>query len=126
MHVNLCVYLRYTMIYMYITLVFIIYKKYVHQESTKLSSFFLAKKWGVLEGFKQRKLSSCHKLKFANLYIFATRCRRTLIFQIKNSVRSNRLSLNYQRFAPSRYKDIEGLYNLSLCRIIFWEMKIDI
>jgi len=37
-----------------------------------------------------------------NLFIFATRCRRPWIFQTMNSVRSNNLSLKYQKFTPSR------------------------
>ena len=41
-----------------------------------------------------------------NLFIFATRCRRPLIFQIINSVRSKSLSLKYQRFATSSCKDV--------------------
>ena len=33
-------------------------------------------------------------------------CRRPLIFQTKNSVRPNNLSLKYQRFTSSDCKDI--------------------
>ena len=40
-------------------------------------------------------LSSYHKLWFLNPYIFATRCRRPLLFQTINIVWSN--SLNYQK-----------------------------
>ena len=43
---------------------------------------------------------------FSNLYIFATQCRRPLIFQTMNSVRPNNLSLKYQRFTSSDCKDI--------------------
>ena len=35
-----------------------------------------------------KELSFCHKLYFSNLYIFATQCRRPLIFQTMNSVKS--------------------------------------
>ena len=40
------------------------------------------------------------------MYIFATQCRRPLIFQIMNSVRPNNLSLKYQRFTSYDWKDI--------------------
>ena len=36
----------------------------------------------------------------SNNYILATWCRRSLIFQTLNSVRSNNPSLKYQRFTP--------------------------
>jgi len=39
-------------------------------------------------------------------YILGTRCRRSLIFQTMNSVRSNILSLKYHRFTPFSCKDI--------------------
>ena len=39
-------------------------------------------------------------------YIFTTRCRRTLIFQIKNDVKYNSLSLKYQKFTTSGWKDM--------------------
>ena len=41
------------------------------------------------------------------LYIFATQCRSHFIFQTINFVRSNNLSLKYQRHTPSGCKDIE-------------------
>ena len=37
----------------------------------------------------------------------SNRCRRPLIFQTMNSVKSNSLSLKYRRFTPSGCKDIE-------------------
>ena len=43
---------------------------------------------------------------FFNSYIFATQCRRPLIYQTMNNFRSIRLSLKYQRFTPSGCKDI--------------------
>ena len=39
-------------------------------------------------------------------YIFTTRCRRTLIFQTKNDVKYNSLSLKYQKFTTSGWKDM--------------------
>ena len=53
-----------------------------------------------------KELSFCHKLWLSNPYIFATRCRRPLIFQTMISVISNCLSLKYQRFTPSGCKEI--------------------
>ena len=40
-----------------------------------------------------------------NTSIFATQCRRPSIFLSINSVRSNNLSLKYQRFTPRGCKD---------------------
>ena len=51
-----------------------------------------------------------HKLYFSNLYIFATQCRRPLIFQTMNSVRPNNLSLKYQRFTYIDCKDVLEKY----------------
>ena len=48
----------------------------------------------------------CHKLWFSIPYIFATQCCRPWIFQTINSVRSNNLSLKYQRFRPPGCRDI--------------------
>ena len=45
-----------------------------------------------------KELSFCHKLRFFNPYIFATRSCRPLKFQTKNSDISNILSLKYKRF----------------------------
>ena len=39
-----------------------------------------------------------------NPYIYATRCRRSLVFQTINSVISKSLSLKYKRFTPSGCK----------------------
>ena len=39
--------------------------------------------------------SSCRKLNFCNPYISATQCRRPLIFQTVNSVKSNSFSIIY-------------------------------
>ena len=52
-----------------------------------------------------KELSFCHKLWFSNFNIVETQCRRPLIFQTMNAVRSYTVSLNYQRFT-SGYKDI--------------------
>ena len=49
-----------------------------------------------------KELSFCHKLKYS--YILATQSRRTLDI---NPVRSNNLSLKYQRFIPTGCRDIE-------------------
>ena len=43
----------------------------------------------------------CSNLWFSYPYIFATGCRRPLIFQTLNAVRSNTLILKYQRSRPS-------------------------
>ena len=52
-------------------------------------------------------MSFCHKLWFSNPYIFATQCRRPLIFQTMNHVRPNNISLKHQRFTPLGCKDVE-------------------
>ena len=52
-----------------------------------------------------KELSFCHKLKYSYPYILATQCRRSLIFQTFNSVKSKNLSLKSQRFTPSGCKD---------------------
>ena len=49
-----------------------------------------------------KKLRLSHKLWFSNPYCFATQC---VIFKAKYTVRSNNLSLKYQRFTPSGAKD---------------------
>ena len=54
----------------------------------------------------RKELSLCHKLRFSNPVICTTQSRRPLIFQTMNSVRSNNLSLKYQRFTPSSCRDI--------------------
>ena len=54
----------------------------------------------------KKELSLCHKLKFFNPNIFAAQRRRPQIFQTLNSVRSNNVSLKYQRPTPSGCKDI--------------------
>ena len=46
-------------------------------------------------------------------YIFATKCRRSLIFQTINSARAYNLSLKYLRCRPSGSIDL-GFGNLSL------------
>ena len=56
--------------------------------------------------FITKELSLCHKLGFSNLFIFGTKVRRPWLFQPMNSVRSNNLSLKYQRFKSSESKDI--------------------
>ena len=48
-----------------------------------------------------KEMSICNKLWLSNSYNLATHSPRPLIFQTINSVRSNSLSLKYQRFTPS-------------------------
>ena len=43
---------------------------------------------------------------FSNPYIFGFQCRRLLIFSTMTSVRSNNISLKYQRFTTLGFKDI--------------------
>ena len=52
-----------------------------------------------------KKLSFCHLLWISTPYTLATLCRSTLIFQTMNYVRTDILSLKYQRFVLSGYKD---------------------
>ena len=68
------------------------------------------KVWKNFFGKKKRwELSFCHKLWFSKSYIFATQCRRPLLFQTMNSIRSNNVSLKYQSFTPSGLKHIVNL-----------------
>ena len=60
----------------------------------------------IIRGKFQTELSLCHKLWFFNPCIISIRCCRRLIFQTINSVRSNSLSLKYQRLTPSGYRDL--------------------
>ena len=53
-----------------------------------------------------KELSICHKLWFSKFNIIATQWRKPLIFQTMNAVRSNNVSLKYQRFTSSDCKDI--------------------
>ena len=53
-----------------------------------------------------KELTFCHRLWFSNFNIVATQKRRPLIFQTMNAVRSNNVSLKYQRFTSSGYKVI--------------------
>ena len=45
-----------------------------------------------------KELSFCHKLGFSIFNIVATQCRKPLIFQTMNAIRSNNVCLKYQRF----------------------------
>ena len=54
-----------------------------------------------------KELSFCHKFKYSYPYILATQCHRPQIFQTISSVRSNNLSLKFQRFTPTGCRDIE-------------------
>ena len=53
-----------------------------------------------------KELSLCHKLWFSNSYIFAVQCYRHFTFQTMTSVRSNNISLKYQRFTTLGSKDM--------------------
>ena len=53
---------------------------------------------GVELHLSGKELSFCHKLGFSNFNIVATQCRRPLIFQTMNVIRSNNVCLKYQRF----------------------------
>ena len=64
-------------------------------------------------------LSFYHKLWFSNSYNIATRFPRPLIFQAINSVRSNNLSLKYQRCPLSGCRDKE-IRKWNLHRFMFF------
>ena len=49
---------------------------------------------------------SSHKLCFSKPYIFEFQWHRPEIFQTMNSVRSNKISLKYQRFTTLGFKDL--------------------
>ena len=53
-----------------------------------------------------KESSLCNKLRFSNPYIFRFQCRKPLIFKTMTSVRSNNISLKYQRFMTLGFKDI--------------------
>ena len=57
-----------------------------------------------LECLGTMKINSCHKLRFSNSFIFATWCRRPLIFQKMNSVGPNSQSFKHKKFTPSGWK----------------------
>ena len=79
-------------------------EKKLYDEKSSRILFHLKLTLGGSELLKE--LSFCHKLWFSNPLIFATRCRRSLIFQTLNSESSNSLSLKYLRFIPSGCRDI--------------------
>ena len=84
------------------------------KETTEVCQFFMKnmtaeiflKEYFKIKVFPIKNMSFCHKHKFIYHYIFAIKCRRPLIFETVNSVKSNGLSLKYQRFASSGCKDI--------------------
>ena len=55
---------------------------------------------------KKRQKNKVVATNSSNPYIFATQCCITLIFQTMSSVRSNNLSLKYQRLTLSGCSDI--------------------
>ena len=92
---------------------FILIEEPVPTFKSKSKTFVVFKKWLFVFVYHcvrkyTKELSFCRKLWFSNPYIFETECFRFLKFQTMNSVRSNNLSLNYQRFTrtPS-CKDME-------------------
>ena len=66
-----------------------------------------------------KEMNFFNKFLFFNA-ILATQCRKPLIFQTINSVRSNSLSLKYQRFAPSGRQDIEIIQVDFLAKTLFF------
>ena len=75
----------------------------------------------LISRFYKKKLSFCHKLYFSNLYIFATRYRRPLIFQTMNSVKSNNLSLKYHQIVK-----IKGLDNfVTKTQFVIWQKLVN-
>ena len=69
-----------------------------------------------------KELSFRRRLWSFNPYIYLNQCRKPLIFQTMNSVRSNILSLKYQTFQPSDLKDL-GIWN-SLCQNLIFFSQI--
>ena len=65
----------------------------------------IIREYTVIDSLLWKDFSLYHKLWFSNRNIFAAQCRRPLIFQTINSVRSNNLGLKYQRFTRSGCKD---------------------
>ena len=73
-----------------------------------------------------KELSFYHKLLFSNPYIFATRCRRSLIFQNRNYERSN----NLPKFEISDYRfqfvDLADSLSLKSGRFLnFFSLKLN-
>ena len=62
-----------------------------------------------------KELSFCHKLWFSNFNIVATQFRRLLVFQTMKAIRSNNVSLKYQRFTSSGCKEIR------LIKVSLWQ-----
>ena len=81
-----------------------IFKEYLYN-SIILKNIFLSRNYKF--DFITKEVSFCHKLKYSYPYILATQCRRPKIFQTVNSVRSNSLSLKYQRFMLTGCRDKE-------------------
>ena len=78
-----------------------IFLKIHHSKQENLQIFVLYYLNRQIYSNPVKELSLCHKIKYSCSYILATQCRRPLIFQTINSVRSNNLSLKYQRFTPT-------------------------
>ena len=61
----------------------------------------------IVKNYHEQTLNCTRKEPiYFNPFIFATRWRRPLIFQIMNHALINSQSLKYQRFQPSGCKDI--------------------
>ena len=69
-----------------------------------------------------KELSLCHKLWFSKTNIVAIWFSRPSIFQTMNSVRHYKLSLKYQRFAESDWKD-KGIRKFELVEKIYWDSE---
>ena len=65
-------------------------------------------------------MSCCHKLKMYNPYICATRCRRPLIFQTMNFVRSKVLSFKYYQIYTIKELEILSL----LQKLSFFQIRL--
>ena len=81
----------------------------------------------VWNKMSQKELSLCHELKISNTCIFATQCLRPWIFQTLNSVRSNSLSLKYQRFPPLDCQNIGiGKFEfVAKTQFLYYEVSIN-
>ena len=65
--------------------------------NSNFSHFKFSERWKnfveEIHDFLKKELSFNRKLRFSNPYILETQCRRLLIFQTMNSVKSNNLLL---------------------------------
>ena len=61
-------------------------------------------KWG-------KELNFCHKLNFSNPYIFATRCRRPLIYEINERIAKIKDLKNLSLLRKLSMQDLYPLFN---------------